>query len=227
MRGPRERVHRREVVVVAVILALDFSPKRLHGKHRLLGLRPAVGEVAAHYLGLLFVPARSDAEQEPAARVHIQSRDLLGQQQRIALRHQTDARSQLHSTCNRGCPAERDERINDVRVHLWDDAVRRTGPRRTRLHRQNGMLGHPQRLETDLLGPLGKCRYINRVVCREGRNTDVHSQRSCIGSYGRTVPILRAVYFPYNLFIGTPADANLNSTWYCGGSKWKYLQAYI
>jgi hypothetical protein len=64
----RERLHRREIVVLAVELGGGLRPQLLHGRDRLARLRPAVVEVAAHDLGLFAEPAGADAEQGIARR---------------------------------------------------------------------------------------------------------------------------------------------------------------
>ena len=77
--------------------------------------------------GLFAEPAGADAEQESAAAEEIERRDLLGQQQRVALGDEHDAGAELDALRHARGAGERHERIDEVRVALGDDAVGRAG----------------------------------------------------------------------------------------------------
>ena len=176
-----ERVYGRKVVVLAVVLALDFGPEGLHGQNRLTGLSPTMREVPAHDFGLFLQPTGADAEQESTAGVHVQGGDLLGEQQRVPLRHETDAGAQLDlgRDCRR--PGKGNEGIDDVGVDSWNDTVRRSRPGTGRCDGNYRVLRHPQRLESHLLGPTGKNCDIDGVVGGKCRNADVHGGSPVIG----------------------------------------------
>jgi hypothetical protein len=58
------------------------------------GERPTGGPGERHDLRLLLDPAGTDAKDKPATREVIERGDLLGQKERVALRHQTNPRTQ-------------------------------------------------------------------------------------------------------------------------------------
>ena len=173
MRGLGVAAHGREVVVFAVKLRLVLRPKLFEGKHGLARLRPAVVEVAAEELSLFAVPARADAEQKAAAAVHIQGGDGLGEDERVALGDERDARAELEGGGNAGRAGEGDVGVGEVGVGIGDDAVGRAGKRACGVDGHNGMLGVPDRLKAQLFGaPRGE-RGVNGVRRQRGRNANV------------------------------------------------------
>ena len=164
------RLYRREVVVGPVVLGLVLRPELLHGLDGLPGLGPPMVEVAAHDLRFLSEPAGADPEDEAAVGVPVQGGDLLGQQQRVALGHQADAGAQLDRCRYRRRPGQGHERVDDAPVLFRDDAVRRAGVRRCCPDRKNRVFRHPERLETQLLGPLRQERRIGGAVYFKGEN---------------------------------------------------------
>ena len=80
-------VDRGKVIVMAVVFGLVFGPKLLQRLHCLPRLGPPVVEVPAHHRRLFPVPARPDPEDEPAAAVKVEHRDLFGEYQGIAFWH--------------------------------------------------------------------------------------------------------------------------------------------
>src|SRR4030095_704700 len=85
----------------------------------------------------------------------VERRDLLGQQQRVALGNQHDAGSELDRLCRSRGAGEGHERIDEMRVALGDDAVGRAREAARRAYRNERMLGAPERFETELLGLSG------------------------------------------------------------------------
>src|SRR5437867_8934732 len=90
-----EGPHGRKVIVLPMVLGLVLSPQFLHRQNRLAGLRPAMGEVTPHDLGLLFEPTGANAEDEAASREMIEGGNLFGQQQGAALGDQTNPGPEL------------------------------------------------------------------------------------------------------------------------------------
>src|SRR5215831_5805282 len=86
----RERADGGKIIILPVVLGLLLGPEGLHRHDGLLGLRPAVREVASHDLRLLFEPACSYAKEKPATGEVIECGDLLGQEERVALWDQTN-----------------------------------------------------------------------------------------------------------------------------------------
>ena len=84
-----------KIKVTAVVFRLFLRPQRLHDLDRFPRLRPTMWEVSSHQLGFLPQPARANAEQETAATVEIEGRDLFSQEERIAFRHQRNASAEL------------------------------------------------------------------------------------------------------------------------------------
>src|SRR5215471_14005580 len=110
----RERADRGKVIVPPVVLGLLLGPEGLHRQDGLLRLRPAVREVASHDLRLLFEPACSYPKEKPTTGEVIERGDLLGQEERVALRDQTNPRTELERLRHRRGPRQPDEGINQV-----------------------------------------------------------------------------------------------------------------
>src|ERR1700722_6290135 len=84
-----------DMMELALILDVRLGPQRLHDPH-LIGRALAAGvEILVEAGELALVPAAPDAEPEPAvaAAQHVKARRLLGDQRRLALRQDQDARS--------------------------------------------------------------------------------------------------------------------------------------
>ena len=111
-----ERLDRREVVVLAVVLGLVLGPKLLHHLDGFSGLGPAMLKVAAHDLGLFPEPAGADAEHEAAPAEQVEAGNLLRQQQRVALRHQRNAGAQLDGAARSGGPGQSDVGVGEVGI---------------------------------------------------------------------------------------------------------------
>jgi hypothetical protein len=92
--------------------------------------------------------------KRPPAAEEIERRDLLGQQQRVPLGDQHDARGELDAARRPRGAGQGDERVDEVRVALRDHAVGRSLKAALRLHRDERMLGAPERFEAELLGLL-------------------------------------------------------------------------
>src|SRR5690348_10339386 len=109
-------------------------------------------EVSAHELRLLAQPARADAEEETPAAEQVEGGDLLGQEQRMPLRHEDDARAELDAARRPGGTRQGHEGVDEVPVALGNDAVRRSRESALRVDGNGGRLGGPEGLEAQLLG---------------------------------------------------------------------------
>src|SRR6266545_4692266 len=78
--------------------------------------------------------------------------DLLGEEERMPLGDEDDARAELDAAGHAGGPGQSHERIDEMRIALGNDAVRGPGEAAGRMHGNERMLGAPERLETELLG---------------------------------------------------------------------------
>src|SRR4029434_1304476 len=95
-----KRPHWRKVVERPVIFRFFFAPELFHHQDRFPGLAPPARKVPAHDFRLLLQPAGANAEEKPAVGKTVQSSDLFGEQEGIALRDQTDARSARARLCD-------------------------------------------------------------------------------------------------------------------------------
>ena len=131
-------------------------------------------EVAAHDLRLLLEPARADAEEEAPAAEEVEGGHFLGEQQRVPLGDQDDPGPELDAARSPRGARERDERVDEVRVALRDHAVLRAREATGRLHRDERMLGAPERLEAELFGLPGHEADVDEVRGQGNRDADVH-----------------------------------------------------
>src|SRR5277367_2487884 len=91
----RIRKDRREFQKLAVERRLRLGPKFFHGTQVFARNRPAPREIDTHDCGFLRLPSCADPKQETAAREIVDSRNLLRERQRMALRNETYCRSEL------------------------------------------------------------------------------------------------------------------------------------
>ena len=97
----------------------------VHSSHQLdlLAHAPAaIGEVGAERLVLDRVPTEADAEPEPAVGEQIDLGGLLGDERRLALRQDDDARDELERR-DRGEVAEQHERLVERRIDVVGTAT--------------------------------------------------------------------------------------------------------
>ena len=146
-----------EIVVAAVVFGLVFGPHLFHGLDGFTSLGPAVVEVAAHDLGLLPQPAGADTKDEPSARVEVQRSDLLGLDQGVVLWYQADAGAQHDLVSGSRGDGQTDEWVGHVAHGRWDAAVGGAAVFRCGVHRDDGVLSHPERFEPQVLRLLGEC----------------------------------------------------------------------
>src|SRR5262245_32384125 len=128
--GLRVAAHRWEIEELAMKLGGILGPERFHDFERLARLRPAARKIAAKYLYFLLRPPCADAKNKAATAMVIEGSDLLGQMQRIALRHERDASGQPQRGCCRGRARKGNVRLGEVRIGPGDSAARgreRTG----------------------------------------------------------------------------------------------------
>ena len=146
LRGLRIRAHGREIEEFAMKLGCVLGPERLHHVERFPCLRPPAREIAAKYLDFLFQPPRADAKDEAASAMVIQGGDLLGQEQWITLRHQSDSGCQLQRRRHPRRTCQGDVGVREMRIGPGDGAARGWERART-LDRHGGMLRIPDRIE--------------------------------------------------------------------------------
>ena len=75
-----------------------------------------MGEIDAEQIALLLQPSRADAEQHAAARVCVQSRELLGERERLMLGDEADTGGEFQIFGDGGRHAERDHLIGHREV---------------------------------------------------------------------------------------------------------------
>src|SRR5215467_5934672 len=165
--------HRREIEEFAVKLRGILGPERLQYLERLPRLGPAARKIAAKYLHFLLQPPCADAKNEAAAAMVIEGSNLLGQMQRVALRHERDAGGQPQRGCYRRGARKGNVRLGKVRVGPGDSAARgreRTGA----LYRYGRMLGIPDRFKPQAFRRSAHEGGVDGV-CRQGHGqSDTH-----------------------------------------------------
>ena len=125
-------------------------------------------------VGHLFaVPAGADPEHEAAVRDAVHRRDFLGERDRVALDHQTDAGAETDPFRHRRAGAERDERVVRVRVVLRQIAT--AGERRLAAGRDVRMFREEQRVEAALFDRTGEFDRLNRIVRWKHRDTEMRA----------------------------------------------------
>ena len=192
LRRLRIAPHLGKVVVATVKLPFLFRPEHLHRLHRLPHLRPAMVEVAAQQLRLLPVPPRAHAEQEAAPAQQVERGDLFGQHQRVALRHQGDARAQLDGAGRPGRLRQRDVGIGEMRVRPGNHAVVGAGKGAGRFHRHNRVFAVPQGVESKLLRLARHERRVDGVCGQRHRHANVHINLRSLNTSTRHIVKVRA-----------------------------------
>ena len=81
------RPHFVKIYVIAVKFRLFFGPDFLHRQDVFPEDSPAALEISAMIPHFFRVPAAAHAEDKPASRQHIQTSDLLGRRDGVALDH--------------------------------------------------------------------------------------------------------------------------------------------
>src|SRR6185437_1207411 len=142
LRGLRIRAYGREIEEFTMKLGCVLGPERLHHVEGFPCLRPPAREIAAKHLDFLFEPPRADAKDEAATAMVVQGGDLLGQKQRIALRHQSNAGCQLQRRRHPRRTRQSDVGVSEMRISPRDGAAR-GWERASTLDRYGGMLGIP------------------------------------------------------------------------------------
>ena len=121
-----------------------LGPQRAQDRDLLRAPTPAVVEGLVEGLELDGVPAHADAEAQPAAAQHVDLRGLLGDQGRLPLRKNQDARGQ-------GQPVRDRREVGQQRERLVDHGPVRVGrQRRMRVERRVGaedVIGHEEMIE--------------------------------------------------------------------------------
>ena len=159
---------------MAVVFGLILGPQLFHNLDGLFGLSPAVVKVAAHDLGLFTQPAGADAKYEPASRVEVQRGDLFGLDQGVVLRNQADACAQHDLVGGAGGDGQADERVGHVAHCRWDAAIGCAAVLGIGRNRDDGMLGHPEGLKSQILSLLGKGPNVARIAVYGHVNADFH-----------------------------------------------------
>ena len=166
-----------EVVELAVELGALLRPQLLQHEAGFEGLRPRPADVAAHDGGLFLVPAGADAEDEAPAAVAVEGGDLLGEEQRVALGHEQDARPDSDVGGRRRRQGHGNDRVHEA-GHLPAGEDRRIAGA---LDGRDGMVGDPERLEAGVLDVLrhdggvdvdgGRLRWVGQL------DADLHGVR--------------------------------------------------
>ena len=172
---------RGKVIIPAVIFGLVRSPQLFHGQDRIPGLGPAVRKVSAHDLTLFFLPAGANAKQETSARIVIQRGDLLGQQQRVALRHEANPGAQLDLRGRGRGPSQRHKRVGNNPDRSRNRLIRSHGIAHGGMHRQNRMFRDPKRGKAQFFGLFRHHRRVRRLAGRETEYANVHMLSSLPG----------------------------------------------
>src|SRR5262249_25298756 len=118
------------------------------------------------------------AEHEASAAEEIERRDLLGQQQRMALGHEHDAGTELHPPGHARGARECDERIDEVRIRLGDDTVLRAGEAARGMHRDERMLSAPEGFEAERFDLLRHEGDVHQIGGPPDGDPDVHLRAS-------------------------------------------------
>ena len=164
---------RLEAHELAAELGHLLRPERLHRQHHLAHAGAAALGVDAVALHLLLVPAVADAEHHAAAGEPVERGDLLGQRDRIVLRHQRDAGAEPDPAGARRRRGERDIGIERALVLLGQHCVA-GGRRRAPRGRDVRVLGDEERGEAARLGLDGELDRIHREIRREDRDSELH-----------------------------------------------------
>src|SRR5439155_15690542 len=93
LHGSRPAEDRREADPLSLEGGPILGPELPHCRHRLAHEREAIREVRREEVHLLSQPAGTDTEEEPTARQPVEGRHLMGGEERIALGHETDPRT--------------------------------------------------------------------------------------------------------------------------------------
>ena len=135
------------------ILGMRAGPERAHRGHVLVGARTTPLPRNAERLELLTHPADAEAEHDPALGQTVECRQLLGQNERVSLRHDQDAGSQAQRRCGGADIGEPDKGIRNRRISF---SRRRTilgvGVCRFDLVGPNDVFAAPDRVEAYGLG---------------------------------------------------------------------------
>src|SRR5262245_8488247 len=107
-------------------------------------------EVTTHEFSFLPHPARANAEQEATAAKPIETGDLLGQKEWIALGNQGNARAEFNGAGDPGSPGQGDVGIGEMGIGPGDLAASGWEGAGA-VYRHRGMLRVPDRLETKSL----------------------------------------------------------------------------
>src|SRR5579859_6568649 len=143
--GLRIEPNRVEVDELAVEPGLFLGPERLHGEHALAQQLEAGLVLRAVVRHLLDVPAAADRKFEAATRELIEAGDGFRGDDRVVLRHQTDAGPDAKRARRRRREGERDEGIVSVLVAFRQLAA--AWERRAAAYRDMRVLADKERVE--------------------------------------------------------------------------------
>ena len=122
---------------------------------------------------LLGVPAGPDAKQKAPPGDLVETGDLLGGLDRIALHHQADTRAHLQPCGSRSGRSQGHERIHHIVILLRQIAALRK--RRLARQRDVRVLRGPERFETTLLERASKLDRPHGIVRKEDRRPEFHA----------------------------------------------------
>ena len=156
--------------------ASSLRPDLAHGQRALAHDAKARGRVGAVVAHLLEVPAGADAELEAPAREVVERGGLVGQRDRVALDDQRDAGADAQALGGGRDRAERDERVERVRVLARQLVAAR--PRALAAGGDVRVLGDEDRVEAGVLGGAAERDGRDRLVGDEHRQAELHGATS-------------------------------------------------
>ena len=165
-----------EVDELAVEFGFLLGPQLLHGERALAQQLEAGVVLGAVVLHLLHVPAATHGEDEAPTRQLVEARHRLGGDDRIVLRDQADAGTELELLGGSGRKGQRHERIVRMLVALGQLAPARK--RRAPADGDVGVLAYEQRFKAALLERTRQLGDVDAVVGREVVDANLHDASS-------------------------------------------------
>ena len=146
----------RKAVVVTVMLRLILRPELFHYFQRFGCLGPPVREVAPERGRLFRLPAGSNPKNKSAARVKIERRNALGEIDRVVLGNQQHTRAKAQGSGRGSGDRQGDKGVGHQQIRIGDRLPGRSSGTHRRVHRNDRVLGQPQRFEPELLAAGGE-----------------------------------------------------------------------
>ena len=144
---------RRKLAKFAAVCGGLLCPHRLHGVEILARTLGAALRRHAEGAEFLFQPANAHAKEKTPLGEPVETRDHLGRDQGVTVRHQADAGAQLDAARVRGGKGERGKRIEQIPAAYHDAAriVVRVARGVIGVVEQDGVLRGPERGKPDVV----------------------------------------------------------------------------